>query len=590
MNPQPHEPRFLYDNIYVHKKQSYTHYSHTLQILSVRESDVYVYVHKFYTFVNYFECKYTNFCSIIYIFETQFENMANENNNTRSYNSSKKGPELGKVPEKLIKEQLKLPPQAVETERGLLGVLLTHEHSFDEVCQQLIPEVFYLKIHQYIYEAISELSLAQKSIDSITVAEQLKKNGKFEEVGGYEYLAELADIGTSAVSLEQYADIIYDKFLARDLIRIASSIETQAFNDGTEIKNLMEYAEGQMFELNQRRVKKEVTKVKDVLNEVVDRIRAAKQNDGGFTGLRTSFDKLDEYTNGWQPSTLNIIAARPAMGKTAFVLSMAKNMAIDHNSPVAIFSLEMSNQELVQRLVINVSEIPGEKIKRGDLSNAEWKQLQTRIECLESAPIYIDDTANMSISELCSKARRLSSERGIKCIIIDYLQLMNASGMSYGSREQEVSIISRSLKGLAKELNIPVIALSQLNRGVEQRSRDDKTPQLSDLRESGAIEQDADMVVFIHRPEYYGITTDKDGNSNEGVAEIIIAKHRSGSVGTVRLRFTKELIKFSNIDFSANHNNMDFGSRKNNAIEQYQSTPETYASSNMPQADSGDPF
>ena len=516
--------------------------------------------------------------------------MANENNNTRSYNSSKKGPELGKVPEKLIKEQLKLPPQAVETERGLLGVLLTHEHSFDEVCQQLIPEVFYLKIHQYIYEAISELALAQKSIDSITVAEQLKKNGKFEEVGGYEYLAELADIGTSAVSLEQYADIIYDKFLARDLIRIASSIETQAFNDGTEIKNLMEYAEGQMFELNQRRVKKDVTKVKDVLNEVVDRIRAAKQNEGGFTGLRTSFNQLDEYTNGWQPSTLNIIAARPAMGKTAFVLSMAKNMAIDHGYPVAIFSLEMSNQELVQRLVINVSEIPGKKIKNGDLSNVEWKQLQTRIECLETAPIYIDDTANMSISELCSKARRLSSERGIKCIIIDYLQLMNASGMSYGSREQEVSIISRSLKGLAKELNIPVIALSQLNRGVEQRSRDDKTPQLSDLRESGAIEQDADMVVFIHRPEYYGITTDKDGNSNEGVAEIIIAKHRSGSVGTVRLKFTKELIKFSNIDFSASNNNMDFGSRNNNMVEQYQSSPESYPSMSMPQADSEEPF
>lgn len=516
--------------------------------------------------------------------------MANENKNTRSYSSSKKGPELGKVPEKLIKEQLKLPPQAVETERGLLNVLLTHEHAFDEVCQQLMPEVFYLKTHQYIYEAISELSLAQKSIDAITVAEQLKKNGKFEEVGGYEYLAELTDIGSSAVSLEQYADIIYDKFLARDLIRIASSVENQAFNDGTDIKNLMEYAEGQMFELNQRRVKKEVTKVKDVLNEVVDRIRAAKQNEGGFTGLRTSFDKLDEYTNGWQPSTLNIIAARPAMGKTAFVLSMAKNMAIDYNSPVAIFSLEMSNQELVQRLVINVSEIPGEKIKKGDLSNAEWKQLQTRIECLESAPIYIDDTANMSISELCSKARRLSSERGIKCIIIDYLQLMNASGMSYGSREQEVSIISRSLKGLAKELNIPVIALSQLNRGVEQRSRDDKTPQLSDLRESGAIEQDADMVVFIHRPEYYGITTDKDGNSNEGVAEIIIAKHRSGSVGTVRLRFTKELIKFSNIDLSRNNNNMDFGSRNNNTIEQHSSSSATYASVNIPQADSEDPF
>lgn len=508
--------------------------------------------------------------------------MAAENKNNRSFNKGSKGTTLGKVPEHLVKEHLKLPPQALEVERGLLGVLLTHEHAYDEVCQLLIPEVFYLKAHQYIYEAMSELALAQKPIDTITVGEQLKKNGTLEEIGGYQYLGEITDTGSSAVNLEEYADIIHDKFLARDLIRIASDIENQAFSDGTEIKTLMEYAEGQMFEINQRRVKKEVTKVKDVIEDVLSRIRLAKQEEGGYTGLRTSFTELDEYTNGWQPSTLNIIAARPAMGKTAFVLSMAKNMAIDHNYPVAIFSLEMSNLELVQRLVINVSEIPGKKIKTGDLSNLEWENLQTRIECLKNAPIYIDDTANMSISELCSKARRLSSERGIKCIIIDYLQLMNASGMSYGSREQEVSIISRSLKGLAKELDIPVIALSQLNRGVEQRSRDDKTPQLSDLRESGAIEQDADMVIFIHRPEYYGIHTDKDGNSNEGVAEIIIAKHRSGSVGTVRLRFTKELIKFSNIELSGFNNGIkEYGARANKSIPEY--TP-------MSNSDSENPF
>jgi replicative DNA helicase len=233
------------------------------------------------------------------------------------------------------------------------------------------------------------------------------------------------------------------------------------------------------------------------------------------------------------------------MGKTDFVLSMAKNMAIDYGYPVAIFSLEMSNLELVNRLVINASEIEGEKIKTGRLTPHEWQDLYAKTDCLNSAPIFIDDTANISVSELTTKARRLKSEHDIQCIIIDYLQLMNASGMSYGSREQEVSIISRSLKGLAKELDIPVIALSQLNRGVE--SREEKRPQLSDLRESGAIEQDADMVVFIHRPEYYKIMQDQEGNSNEGVAEIIIAKHRSGAVGDVRLQFTKELIKFSNL-------------------------------------------
>lgn len=470
--------------------------------------------------------------------------------------------------ERAGKDLGKLPPQALEVEKALLGALLTYKDAFSVVCELLAPESFYHKNHQYIYEAMRNLSQNSQPIDTLTVSEELKKGKRLDAIGGFPILMELSEFGTSAVNIEEYAEIIYNKFLARDLIRISSKIEEQAFGEETDIKSLLEYAEGQIFEMNQRRVKKEVTKVGDVVTEVIDRIKKAAQQEGGFTGLRTSFTKLDQMTNGWQPSTLNIIAARPAMGKTAFVLSMAKNMAVDHKYPVAIFSLEMSNLELVNRLVINASEIEGEKIKSGRLSTQEWEQLYTKTKCINEAPIFIDDTANISVSELTTKARRLKSEHDIQCIIIDYLQLMNASGMNYGSREQEVSIISRSLKGLAKELDIPVIALSQLNRGVE--SREEKRPQLSDLRESGAIEQDADMVVFIHRPEYYKIMTDAEGNSNEGIAEIIIAKHRSGSVGDVRLRFTKELIKFSNANetpyrnYSSSATNFqEFGSKTN---------------------------
>ena len=269
----------------------------------------------------------------------------------------------------------------------------------------------------------------------------------------------------------------------------------------------------------------------------------------GLSGLRSGFEALDKITSGWQNSDLVIIAARPAMGKTAFVLSMAKNMAVNYNIPVALFSLEMSNVQLVNRLIVNVCEIPGEKIKSGKLESYEWEQLDFKIKELYDAPIFIDDTPSLSVFELRTKARRLVREHNIKCIIIDYLQLMNASGMNFGSREQEVSMISRSLKGLAKELNIPILALSQLNRGVEGRQGPEgKRPQLADLRESGAIEQDADMVCFIHRPEYYKITEDERGNSLVGLAEIIIAKHRNGATGDVRLRFKKEFAKFMNID------------------------------------------
>lgn len=284
-----------------------------------------------------------------------------------------------------------------------------------------------------------------------------------------------------------------------------------------------------------------------MIDEAYKLIQKAAARTDGLSGLESGFTKLDKMTSGWQNSDLIIIAARPAMGKTAFVLSMAKNIAVDYRNPVALFSLEMSNVQLVNRLISNVCEIESGKIKSGQLAGYEWQQLDYKLKNLMDAPLYVDDTPSLSVFELRTKARRLVREHGVRIIIIDYLQLMNASGMAFGSRQEEVSTISRSLKGLAKELNIPIIALSQLNRGVESREGiDGKRPQLSDLRESGAIEQDADMVCFIHRPEYYKIYQDDRGNDLRGMAEIVIAKHRNGAVGEVLLRFKGEFTRFSN--------------------------------------------
>jgi replicative DNA helicase len=295
-------------------------------------------------------------------------------------------------------------------------------------------------------------------------------------------------------------------------------------------------------------MKRDATQINPVIAEAMERIEEASKRTDGLSGVASGFTDLDRITSGWQKSDLIIIAARPAMGKTAFILSMARNIAIEFKEAIAIFSLEMANVQLVNRLIVSETELPSEKIKNGNLDSWEWTQLETKVQTLVDSPMYIDDTAGLSIFELRAKCRRLKSKHNISIIIIDYLQLMNASGMNPGSREQEVSLISRSLKGLAKELDVPIIALSQLNRGVESRTGDAKRPQLSDLRESGAIEQDADMVLFIHRPEYYKIMEDVDGQSLAGVAEIIIAKHRNGATGDVRLRFKQHLARFQNLD------------------------------------------
>ncbi len=439
-----------------------------------------------------------------------------------------------------------LQPQAVELEQVVLGALMIEGDAYFQVSEILRPESFYDHRHQLIYETIRRLNLEEKPVDILTVTEALRSKNQLEEVGGPFYIAELSGMVASSAHIEYHARIIAQKATARALISYTSNIESKAFDAITDIDELMQEAEGKLFELSQTNMKKDYTQIDPVIKEAYEMLQIAAARTDGMSGIPSGFHALDKMTSGWQNSDLVILAARPAMGKTAFALSMAKNIAVDSKVPVALFSLEMSNVQLVNRLIVNVCEVKGESLKSGQLKPYEWNQLDSRIKELVGAPLYVDDTPSLSVFELRTKARRLVREHGVKVIMIDYLQLMNASGMSFGSRQEEVSTISRSLKGLAKELNIPILALSQLNRGVESREGSDKRPQLSDLRESGAIEQDADMVLFIHRPEYYKIFQDEAGHDLRGKAEIIIAKHRNGAVGNILLTFRGEYARFQN--------------------------------------------
>jgi len=440
----------------------------------------------------------------------------------------------------------RMPPHDKDIEEAVLGALMLEKDAYATVCDILQPASFYEPVNQKIYEAIQTLGIQQQPIDMLTVTEQLRTNATIDEVGGPAFIAELTSRVASAANIEFHARIIAQQYLARELISFGTEVSSKAYDPANDIDDVLQEAEGHLFELSQRNVKKEVVQIDSIIADAINTIQIAATRESGLSGLASGYPELDKKTSGWQNSDLIIIAARPAMGKTAMVLSMAKNMAVNYNTKVAIFSLEMSRLQLVNRLIQNVCEIEGEKIKSGRLTDREWNQLLSRIGTLQSAPIYIDDSPGLSILELRTKARRLVREKGVQFIVIDYLQLMNASGMKFGSREQEVSMISRSLKELAKELNIPIVALSQLNRSVESRS-EDKRPQLSDLRESGAIEQDADIVCFIHRPEYYlhGAARD-DAPELRGKAEFIIAKHRSGSVGDVALRFRGQYARFEN--------------------------------------------
>ena len=456
-------------------------------------------------------------------------------------------------------EMGKLPPQAQELEDSVLGALMIEKEAFGTVADLLRPEVFYKDQNRLVFEAIRELAVNDQPIDILSVGEKLKSKGTLEKAGGAVYLADLTRRVASTAHLHYHAEIIAKKATARDLISMAAQIEEKAFDETQDIDDLMQEAEAGIFEITQRSQKRSVTQVDSVIEEAFARMEKAAKNTGNISGIPSGFHALDKITSGWQTPDLIIIAARPAMGKTAFVLSMAKNIAVDRGIPTAIFSLEMSNVQLVNRLIMNLCELEGDKIKTGKMSKEDKLRLNTKINIMKGKPLYMDDTPSLSIYELRSKARKLVNEHGVKLIIIDYLQLMNAQGSSFGSREQEVSIISRGLKGLAKELDIPIIALSQLNRGVEARTGiEGKTPQLSDLRESGAIEQDADMVCFIHRPEYYRIFNDeKSGKDLRGLAQIIVAKHRNGATDSIWLRFRGKYAKFQNEDDAFDSNELD---------------------------------
>ena len=444
-----------------------------------------------------------------------------------------------------------LQPQALDIEKVVLGALMIDSDAFTVVSEMIRPETFYDPRHQKIYGAIQALNLHEKPVDIMTVAEELKRSGELEEVGGPAYIVELSSHVASSAHIEYHGRILAQKFLARQLIQFASMIETEAFDETIDVDELMKRAEGSLFELSQKNMAQEYTQIDPIVKQAHELLLKAAHNQesGGLTGISTGFTQLDKITAGWQPSDLVIIAGRPAMGKTSFALSLAKNIAIDSRVPVAFFSLEMNNVQLVNRLLSNVCSISGSKILSGQLDPADWERFDNNIRKMEGAPIYVDDTPGLSVFELRTKARRLVREHGIKVLMVDYLQLMNANGMRFSSRQEEVSTISRSLKGLAKELNIPVLALSQLNRTVEQRDGiEGKRPQLSDLRESGAIEQDADLVLFVHRPEYYRIFQDEKGNDLHGKAQIIIAKHRKGATDDVLLSFRGEYTRFANPD------------------------------------------
>lgn len=441
-----------------------------------------------------------------------------------------------------------LQPQALELEEAVIGALMIEQEAYSKVSDILKSDSFYDHRHKVIYSSVSNLSLNQRPVDILTVTEQLKTDGKLEEAGGVLYVTQLAGKVTSSAHIEYHARIIAQKAMARELITFTSEIQAEAFDDTTDVSELLGEAENRLFQIAHRNVKKDFAQIDAVLQESIERIRTASKRAEGMSGLASGFHDLDNITSGWQRSDLIILAARPAMGKTAFALSMAKNIAVNNEKPVALFSLEMSNVQLVNRLISSVCEIPGSKLRDGRLAPYEWSILDSKINALQNAPIYLDDTASLSITEFRNKAIRLKREHDIQIIIIDYLQLMNANGIKFGNRQEEISTISRNLKGIAKELDIPIIALSQLNRSVEVREGyDGKRPQLSDLRESGAIEQDADIVCFIHRPEYYKIYEDNSHNDLHGIAEIIIAKHRNGGVGDVRLSFRSDLALFDNI-------------------------------------------
>ncbi len=449
-----------------------------------------------------------------------------------------------------VLEYGRVQPQARDLEEAVLGAMMLEKDAVALVIDILKPESFYVEAHQFIYKAIFNLFNRSQPVDILTVTEELRKQGDIEKVGGAFFVAELTNRVGSAANVEYHARIISQKFIQRELIKISTTIIGDAYEDTTDVLELLDKAEKNIYDITDKNLRRNFSPISELVTKNIKLVQSLRDNKLDFNGVPSGFTELDRITGGWQKSDLIIVAARPGMGKTAFVLSLARNAAVDFKKPVAFFSLEMSDLQLTSRLISAETQIPSEKLRKGNLEEYEWTQLTANIEKLSDAPIFIDDTPAINIFELRAKCRRLKMQHDIQLIVIDYLQLMSGgTGDKSFNREQEISTISRSLKSIAKELSVPVIALSQLSRAVETRGGS-KKPQLSDLRESGAIEQDADMVMFIWRPEYYNMTQDEAGQQYNGLAEILVQKHRNGALGNVQLKFIDRFAKFEDYNVS----------------------------------------
>ncbi len=457
----------------------------------------------------------------------------------------------------------RIPPQAIDFEEAVLGAILIDHAAINQVIDVLNPQSFYKKQHQVIFKVIKELFSKNQPIDLLTVTHELRSKSLLGDSGGEVYLVQLSQRVSSSAHSEFHARIIVQKHLQRKMIQVASKMINRAFDETTDVFELLDESERELFEVAHGNIVKNYESADQLIREVIHRMEEISKKEG-LSGIPSGFTKIDRVTAGWQPSDLIILAARTSMGKTAFVLSMTRNIVVDHKIPVVIFSLEMSSVQLITRLISSETGLSSQKLKKGDLNDHEWQQLLTKVKSLEKAPLYIDDTPALSVFELRAKCRRLLAQHQVKLIIVDYLQLMTIGGQreSNRTREQEVGQISRSLKNIAKELQVPVIAVSQLSRAVETRGGT-KRPLLSDLRESGAIEQDADIVSFIYRPEYYDLFEWEDGSPCQGQAEFMISKHRNGSLENVKLRFYKGLAKFSDLGEKDDFEPMVFESKMN---------------------------
>lgn len=440
----------------------------------------------------------------------------------------------------------KIPPFSEDLEETVLGQLMLEDDAISKIIDDVSGETFYNKKHQLIFSAIAKINANLEPVNIQTVIEQLRRDEQLDAIGGPYFIAQLTQKVSSAAHIEHHAKLLAQKFIQRELIRVSAQIQEKAFDPAIDVDELVDYSESEIFKVAEGNIKKVASPIATVLERAIENIKNAQNNKNKYSGKPSGFTALDAITSGWQKGNMIVIAARPAMGKTAFVLSMLRNMAIDFNLSVAMFSLEMSNEQLVNRMIVSEAELDHYKIKNGQLTENDWKNIYDKTKRLASAPIFLDDTPALSIMEFRAKCRRLREKHKIECVFLDYLQLMTTNNPA--SREQEVSMISRQIKAVAMELEIPIIALSQLNRSVEMRGGN-KRPQLSDLRESGAIEQDADMVLFIHRPEYYKIDVTEDGENTKGLAEIIIAKNRHGAIDDIRLEFIPELTKFTDRNY-----------------------------------------